>query len=231
MTTKLKLSIGDKVTMSKTTQYEESPSNPRDVTGIINGFVYGDTYKVDWGDDNTNDGYTDDDIELVVEEVEKVTIAQSIENLILLEDVDKAHKKESEGWFKSMLGLLSPVLESDWTQFFSDYEERYKKEASVTSMPITYRTAKSVIRKGFENDVEGMFDNMGKTAIEKAIKEKRSKEQGVPITDEELLGTIIAHADKIHELLMSLPITSEEYKEAQAYIKVAGRLYDQTLST
>jgi len=44
MTTELKLRVGDKVTMSKTTQYAEAPFNPRGVEGIISGFSYGDTY-------------------------------------------------------------------------------------------------------------------------------------------------------------------------------------------
>ena len=229
MTKIAKLQAGDRVIMSSTTRYDERESNPRGIEGVVTEQYNKDSYKVKWDNNTQNSGYkTPRDIELVQEKVTlDPDIEASIANLIMLEDVDKAHKKESDNWFKSLLSLVGrqTPIRIDTGGFFNEYEDMYKKKKDVTSMPTSYRTAKSVIMTGRKLDINiyGTGDTpsipMGKTAIEKAIKESRKSKESVPLTNEELLGTIIKARDSIKYAYGKMTYNSEESKEAIEILK------------
>jgi len=208
----------DRVIMLDTTQYPEQPSNPRCIEGTIK-HIYdnGRTASVYWDNGENNGGYKNTDIGLVSNTITSSPMEESIDSLILLEEVEGAHKRESANWFQDMLAILSPVLFAEWPAIFNEYEELYKKKTDTTTMPITYRTAKSVIINGYNADISGMWDGMGKSAIEKATKEARSKEKVV--TPEELLGTIIKACDTIKDAYNKLDTGTNEQVDAFVYIE------------
>ena len=223
MTKIVKGKVGDRVIMTSHPYYPESPSNPQGVEGIITELYSKGHYKVKWDNHTSNSGYKiPRDLTLVQE---KVTLDPSIEvsiaNLIMLEDVDTAHKKESKGWFKSILSLFGDS--SDPSDFFSRYETSYKNTTGSKSMPTAYRTAKSVIMNGYELSLPLWGDDakspMGKTSIEKSIKESRKSKESVPLTNEELLGTIIKACDSIKSSYGAMIYKSPEALAAKDYIR------------
>ena len=81
-------------------------------------------------------------------------------------------------------------------------------------MPVTYRSAKSVILKGHKLGAIDWSGDMGKSAIEKAIKKQECTKLQTP---EELLGTIIKCCDQIKVAYEGL---DEEHKVlAEGHIK------------
>lgn len=169
----------------------------------------------DDGDSSTDKWYCDDyELTLVGEPQVNTTIQESIDSLILLEEVEGAHREESGNWFKSLLDLIQG--EEEIIDFFSKYEKAYKDKTSVTTMPTSYRTAKSCIVNAINEHIElGKEGLMSKSAIEKAVKDKRKTK--VDPTPEELLGTIIKACDTIKTAYNAL---DSDYKiKAEEYIQ------------
>ena len=172
----------------------------------------------DDGDSSTDKWYCDEyELTLVGEPQVNSTIQESIDSLILLEEVEGAHREESGNWFKSLLDLIQG--EEEIIDFFSRYEKAYKDKASVTTMPTSYRTAKSCIVNAINEHIElGKEGLMSKSAIERATKEARKVEAKKP-TPEELLGTIIKACDTITACSEHLTILSPQYKEAFEHVE------------
>ena len=210
----MKLKKGDRVIMLGTSQYPEDSSNPRGVEGEVRQ-VFAKSYAVTWDNDEGNGGYLDTDIGLVPQAV-NTGIQDSIDSLIFLEGVSAAYGEEQEGWFRSLSTLLSGTLHSEWPKFFDEYESTYKEKTSSTSMPTTYRTAKSVISNGYSSGVSD-WDTMSKSRLEKATKERRRAKTSAP-TPEELLGTIISAVQTINSSFNQLNPSSKAYTEAESYL-------------
>ena len=82
---------------------------------------------------------------------------------------EEALEKKQEQWW----GRLVELYQRMGGQAFFEVEKRYKELSGSTSMPSSYRSAKSVIQKAAQFGV--LRSGQGKTATEKAIKEKKKE--------------------------------------------------------
>lgn len=91
-------------------------------------------------------------------------------------------KADGSAWVKlateiSELFYIHQHQEVVLKNIIKEQEEQYKKEFNESQLPPAYRSAKSVALKALTNGVSlrnGLGDVYGKTAVEKAIKDKLS---------------------------------------------------------
>ena len=145
-------------------------------------------------------------------------VIASVDDLILLSNVESAHKIEQTNWFDALLSMVGKTKANKTDEFFSDYEKLYKEKAQVTRMPTTYRTAKTVIKQGLKYGINMWAEGddgtrMGKSAIEKEVRKER-KALLSETSPDDLVGTIIKSVDSINQSLKQLDVNSKAYKRA-----------------
>lgn len=124
-----------------------------------------------------------------------------INQLVILGEVEDAYTQEAGNWFESLLKAYGATPESeDGARFFKDFEKGYKTKTGQTSMPSVYRSAKSVILQGTKYNIKMWHPAlMGKTAIEKAIKEYKTESLKVESVSKfyRNVDALISSVDKI----------------------------------
>lgn len=133
-----------------------------------------------------------------------------VDQLVLLGQVEDAYNQEAGNWFTNLLVDFGQAT-GGHTVYFSNFEVEYKERTQSTSMPSVYRSAKSVILQGYKYGID-MWDPelMGKTAIEKAIKEYKQTQTKL-VTDEEVFSSLVQDTDNLLRRIDS--VVADEHRE------------------
>lgn len=91
-----------------------------------------------------------------------------------------AGSRMEAGAWNSLVAEVASAYASgqDIKECLTEAEKAFKEATGETSMPTAYRSAKSVVLKAYEYDVQTVDENnqpLGKSAVEKAIKDRVPK--------------------------------------------------------
>lgn len=102
---------------------------------------------------------------------DKENLKSLVDGLVFITEADAALKDERDGWFNQLLKAAMDC--GDHELMFSEVESEYKGRTMSTSMPSTYRSAKTVIGKAISLGVDIYDENMnlkGKTRLEQDVR-------------------------------------------------------------
>jgi len=157
-------------------------------------------------------------------EEDNIEVTSLVDNLILLQTVDKEYKNQTTNWFKDLCKRVIEVS-SDVDKVFLSIEEEYKRKTGEKTMPNSYRSAKSVILKAISRGVhlhneEGKL--RGKTELEKAIRDSK-------LAIKETLSAVEKARSKLQscrDLLGGATITTPEASSLRSHLSEVWDLID-----